>query len=198
MAAVAAVGAVADVYPRAAVLPYQLVEVEVVLYVLHQAAVLRRVVGVDVGGLPGQVLKFLLGIIGIVWGANLLIENGSALAEAMGVPSAIIGVTVIAVGTSLPELVTTITAIVKRESALSIGNIIGANVIDLTMILPICSILSGGSLTISAQGVGLDLPACFAIILLGILPPLIGGKFYRWQGAAMLAAYAAYVAILVR
>lgn len=149
-------------------------------------------------GLPGQVLKFLLGIIGIVWGANLLIENGSALAETMGVPSAIIGVTVIAVGTSLPELVTTITAIVKRESALSIGNIIGANVIDLTMILPICSILSGGSLTISAQGVGLDLPACFAIILLGILPPLIGGKFYRWQGAAMLAAYAAYVAILVR
>ena len=131
-------------------------------------------------------------------GANLLIENGSALAEAMGVPSAIIGVTVIAVGTSLPELVTTITAIVKRESALSIGNIIGANVIDLTMILPICSILSGGSLTISAQGVGLDLPACFAIILLGILPPLVGGKFYRWQGAAMLAAYAAYVAILVR
>ena len=158
--------------------------------------------GVESGGegkgLPGQVLKFLLGILGIVWGANLLIENGSALAEAMGVPSAIIGVTVIAVGTSLPELVTTITAIVKRESALSIGNIIGANVIDLTMILPICSILSGGSLTISAQGVGLDLPACFAIILLGILPPLIGGKFYRWQGAAMLAAYAAYVAILVR
>ena len=158
--------------------------------------------GVESGGegkgLPGQVLKFLLGILGIVWGANLLIENGSALAEAMGVPSAIIGVTVIAVGTSLPELVTTITAILKRESALSIGNIIGANVIDLTMILPICSILSGGSLTISAQGVGLDLPACFAIILLGILPPLIGGKFYRWQGAAMLAAYAAYVAILVR
>ncbi len=151
----------------------------------------------DKKDLPRQIVKFILGIIGIVWGANLLIENGSALAEAIGVPSSIIGVTVVAIGTSLPELVTTITAIVKRESALSIGNIIGANVIDLTLILPVCSLLSGGSLTISAQGTALDLPACFLIILIGILPPLVKERFYRWQGAAMLAAYAGYMVVLV-
>lgn len=152
---------------------------------------------VNKGEAPRQIIKFLLGIMAIVLGADLLIDNGSALAAALGVPSAIIGVTVIAIGTSLPELVTTITAIAKRESSLSVGNIIGANIIDLTMILPVCSLLSGGSLTISQQGVALDLPACFLIILLGILPPLIKGRFYRWQGAAMLAAYAFYVYLLV-
>lgn len=150
----------------------------------------------DRSAFPKQLLRFLLGIIGIVWGANLLIENGSALARAIGVPSSIIGVTIVAVGTSLPELVTTVTAILKRESALSIGNIIGANVIDLTLILPICSFLSEGSLTISQQGMTLDLPACFLIILLAILPPLLKGRFYRWQGAAMLASYGVYLAIV--
>lgn len=152
---------------------------------------------VDKKEAPRQIIKFLLGIMAIVLGADLLIDNGSALAAALGVPSAIIGVTVIAIGTSLPELVTTLTAIAKRESSLSVGNIIGANIIDLTMILPVCSLLSGGSLTISQQGVALDLPACFLIILLGILPPLVKGRFYRWQGAAMLASYAFYVYLLV-
>ena len=152
---------------------------------------------VDKKEAPRQIIKFLLGIMAIVLGADLLIDNGSALATALGVPSSIIGVTVIAIGTSLPELVTTLTAIVKKESSLSVGNIIGANIIDLTMILPVCSLLSGGSLTISQQGAVLDLPACFLIILLGILPPLVKGRFYRWQGAAMLAAYAFYVYLLV-
>ena len=149
------------------------------------------------GGLGPQLLRFLLGILAIVLGANLLIENGAALAERLGVPTAIIGVTVIAVGTSLPELVTTVTALVRRESALSIGNIIGANIIDLTLILPVCSLLSGGSLTISPQGRALDLPACLLIILLAVTPPLVSGRFYRWQGAAMLLAYGAYLALLV-
>ena len=153
--------------------------------------------GGDKRELPRQLIKFFAGIIGIVWGADLLIDNGSALAAAMGVPSSIIGVTVVAIGTSLPELVTTVTAILKRESALSIGNIIGANVIDLTLILPICSFLSGGSLTISRQGTALDFPACFLIILIGILPPLLKERFYRWQGMAMLAAYGAYLCLLV-
>ena len=152
---------------------------------------------VDKKEAPRQIIKFLLGIMAIVLGADLLIDNGSALAAALGVPPSIIGVTVIAIGTSLPELVTTLTAIVKKESSLSVGNIIGANIIDLTMILPVCSLLSGGSLTISQQGAVLDLPACFLIILLGILPPLVKGRFYRWQGAAMLAAYAFYVYLLV-
>ena len=68
-------------------------------------------------------------------------DNGSAIARMIGVPENIIGLTAIAIGTSLPELVTTITSIIKKQASLSIGNIIGANIIDTTLILPICCLL---------------------------------------------------------
>lgn len=80
---------------------------------------------------------------------------------------------------------------------MSVGNIIGANVIDLTMILPICSAVSGGRLTIGGQTTALDLPACLLLCCVAVAPPLVKGKFYRWQGVAMLAIYAAYVVMLV-
>ena len=80
---------------------------------------------------------------------------------------------------------------------MSVGNIIGANVIDLTLILPVCSAVSGGRLTIGQQTTALDLPACLALCCVAVLPPLFKGKFYRWQGVLMLALYAGYVVMLV-
>ena len=120
-----------------------------------------------------------------------------AVALLLGVPASIIGVTMVAIGTSLPELVTTLTAIVKKEASMSVGNIIGANVIDLTLILPVCSAVSGGKLTIGAQTTALDLPACLTLCCIAVIPPLLKGKFYRWQGVLMLALYAGYVVMLV-
>lgn len=147
--------------------------------------------------LPMQIGKFLVGVAAIVLGSNLLIEKGSEIAVMLGVPSAIIGVTMVAIGTSLPELVTTLTAIAKKEASMSIGNILGANVIDLTLILPVCSLISGGRLTIGEQSTALDMPMCAIVSILAILPPLFKGKFYRWQGVLLLAVYVAYVVILV-
>lgn len=141
--------------------------------------------------------KFFAGVVGIIVGSELLIDEGSAIAAFLGVPSSIIGVTMVAVGTSLPELVTTITAVVKRESSMSIGNIIGANVIDLTLILPVCSLISQGRLAISHQTIALDLPACLALVAAAIFPPLLTGRFFRLQGAAMLLLYGGYVILLV-
>ena len=140
---------------------------------------------------------FAAGITAIVVGSRLLITYGSELALQLGVPSSIIGVTMVAIGTSLPELVTTLTAIAKKEASMSVGNIIGANVIDLTMILPICSAVSGGQLTIGHQTTALDLPVCLGLCCLAALPPLFKGKFYRWQGILMLLLYATYVVVLV-
>ena len=140
---------------------------------------------------------FVAGIAAIVIGSRLLIDYGSELALLLGVPSSIIGVTMVAIGTSLPELVTTLTAIAKKEASMSVGNIIGANVIDLTLILPVCSAVSGGRLTIGAQTTALDLPACLLLCCVAVLPPLFKGKFYRWQGVLMLALYAGYVVLLV-
>ena len=137
--------------------------------------------------LPMQIGKFLVGVAAIVLGSNLLIDKGSEIAVMLGVPSAIIGVTMVAIGTSLPELVTTLTAIAKKEASMSIGNILGANVIDLTLILPVCSLISGGRLTIGEQSTALDMPMCAIVSILAILPPLFKGKFYRWQGVLLLA-----------
>lgn len=142
-----------------------------------------------------NLVKFTLGAVGIILGAQLLVDNGSELARLFGVPERIIGVTVIAVGTSLPELVTTLTAIAKKQASLSAGNIIGANIIDLTLILPICSLLSGGALPVSRQAVFIDIPASFVVGCLAMLPALAARRFHRWQGVALLCVYAAYLFI---
>lgn len=144
-----------------------------------------------------NIFKFIIGALGIVIGADLLVDDGTVLAKSLGVSEAIIGVTIIAVGTSLPELVTTITAIVKKQSELSIGNIIGANIIDLTMILPICAFISHGSLPVGKQSAYFDIIVCMVVIVIAIVPTVIFKKLSRWQGALMICIYIAYVAVLV-
>ncbi len=142
-----------------------------------------------------NIIKFAVGTAGIVIGADLLVDQGSFIAAEIGIPERIISVTVIAIGTSLPELITTITAIAKKQASLSAGNIIGANIIDLTMILPICSLVSGGSLPISRMAACIDIPACLIVGLIAMIPTLITKKFTRIQGVVLLVVYAIYVYI---
>ena len=138
-------------------------------------------------------IKFFVGAVGIVWGADLLVDNGSELARLVGVSERIIGVTLVAVGTSLPELITTVTAIAKKQSALSVGNILGANIMDLTLIMPLSALISGQSLPISATSARIDLPACLIVGLIAIVPAMTRSKFSRWQGFCLLTVYTAYV-----
>lgn len=148
--------------------------------------------------LAGRLALFCLGAAGIVAGAHLLVKSGSALARLLGVPEGVIAVTIVAVGTSLPELVTTLTAIFKKQAGLSAGNILGANIIDTALILPLCSLAAGRPLPISAQCLALDLPICLAVTLLMLLPALFCQRFSRWQGWAGLGVYAAYLFVTVR
>ena len=145
----------------------------------------------------GNIVKFVLGAAGIVLGAQLLIDNGSAIASLLGVPDAIIAATMIAIGTSLPELVTTLTAIRKKESSLSVGNIIGANIMDLTLILPLCSLILGKSLPVQSQGMLLDIPACLVICAAVLVPALWKGKFQRWMGFLAGGLYIVYLAVML-
>lgn len=143
-----------------------------------------------------MVLSFIGGAAGVALGAQLLVDNGTKIAQLLGIPEAIIGVTIVAIGTSLPELVTTITAISRKQSSLSIGNIIGANVIDLTLIMPVCALVSGKALPVEHQSAVFDIPVCLGFTVLAILPPLLLKKFPRAQGVAMLVCYAVYVVVL--
>ncbi|MBS7300155.1 MAG: calcium/sodium antiporter [Clostridiales bacterium] len=140
--------------------------------------------------------KFLLGAAGIVLGAQLLIDNGSALARMLGVPDAVIAATMIAIGTSLPELVTTLTAIKKKQASLSVGNIIGANIMDLTLIMPLCAVIQGKPMTVERQGMLLDIPACLIICAAALIPALVQGKFKRWIGYLIGGLYIAYLIIM--
>ncbi len=149
--------------------------------------------------------KFIVGTIGIVGGSSLLVNNGSLLATAIGkaagidpvVMEGIISVTVIAIGTSLPELVTTITAIRKKQSSLSVGNIIGANIIDLTVILPLCAIVSGKALPVSDFMINLNMPVCLLVCMVAVVPPLIIQKLKRWQGIALMGIYSGYIVYMI-
>lgn len=142
-----------------------------------------------------NIVKFILGAVMIVIGAQLLVDNGTIIAEFFKVPERVIGITIIAVGTSLPELVTTLTAIRKHESSLSAGNIIGANIIDITLIMPLASLISGKALPVSSTVAMLDLPACLIVGSIAMIPTLITKRFSRWQGVVLLVVYAAYITI---
>ena len=129
-----------------------------------------------------NVLKFILGTTGVILGANLLVENAKALASFIGVSDGIVAITIVAVGTSLPELITTITSIVKKQSDLGVGNIVGANILDLVLILPICSFISKGQLVMEKQNIILDVPASLIISIVAVVPTIINGKFKKTQG----------------
>ncbi|MBP5177799.1 MAG: calcium/sodium antiporter [Clostridia bacterium] len=152
---------------------------------------------VDKKQLAADIFLFLIGAFALAGGSRFMVDYGVYIAGYFGVSELIISLTIIAIGTSLPELVTTITAIAKKETNLSVGNIIGANIIDITLILPICSLVAGQALTINHRSVLIDLPVCVLVTLVAFTPLLIRQKASRVQGAALAAIYAAYMAVVV-
>ena len=147
--------------------------------------------------IPSKIFFFIIGTASIVFGAEFLVSSGKTIASGIGISETIIGFTVIALGTSLPEPVTTLTAIRKKESSLSVGNIIGANIIDTTLILPLCAVINGTALPVERVNLVFDFPVCILACSVAIIPTIIMGKFKKWQGFALLAIYVSYMALLV-
>ena len=147
--------------------------------------------------IPAKVLFFLVGTAAIVFGAEFLVSSGKTIAREIGISESIIGFTVIALGTSLPELVTTLTAIRKKENSLSVGNIIGANIIDATLILPLCAVINGQALPVERINLVFDFPVCIAACGVAVIPTIIQGRFKKWQGFALLSIYALYMLFLI-
>lgn len=143
-------------------------------------------------------LLLVVGAALIAVGANLLVENGTKIAQAVGVPESVIALTFVALGTSLPELVTAITALTKGHSDLSLGNVIGANVFNLVLVSGVSVTLAPFTVPQSQTIMGmnsslvLEIPLMLLVMLLMVLPALIKGKLYRSQGILMLAIYAAF------
>lgn len=153
------------------------------------------------GTLVSDILWLIVGAALIAVGARLLVDNGTIIARELGVPESVIGLTFVALGTSLPELVTAVTALTKGHGALSLGNVIGANIFNLVLVSGISVTLSPFSVPESSKIAGinasflLDIPVMFAVMLILTIPALIKGKLYRAQGISLLLIYAAFCAL---
>lgn len=138
---------------------------------------------------------FVVGIIGLPFAADATVDASSSIARSLGVPEVIIGLTIIAIGTSLPELVTTVVAAVKGQADVGVGNVIGSNVFNILFILGATSTIT--TLPIAEQILRFDI-----WVMLGasaLLLPFVIGKLTigRKTGLAFLALYAIYLAVLV-
>ena len=138
------------------------------------------------------------GIIAV--GADLLVEHGQVIAIGLGVPATVVALLFVALGTSLPELVTTITSLKKGRASLGVGNVIGANVFNLVLVSGVSVTLAPFAVpnenTLLNTGLNLslvlDIPVMLGVMILMILPALMKKKLSRWQGAVLLAIYVAF------
>lgn len=151
--------------------------------------------------MPKMLLLLVAGAALIAVGADLLVDNGTLIAQALGVPESVIALTFVALGTSLPELVTAITSLTKGHGALSLGNVIGANVFNLVLVSGVSVTLAPFAIPQSSTIAGMnaslvmDIPVMFAVMMLLTLPALFKGKLTRVQGIALLCIYAAFCAV---
>jgi len=144
------------------------------------------------------ILLFLLGAAMVGSGAYGLIESATSIAYSLHISEAVVGLTIVAIGTSLPELVTTITSLRKKNSTLGYGNIIGANILNITLIIGTSSCISGiNGIPISFWTLVVSLPVALVSTLLFIIPMTIKNHTYRWQGIALLSLYLSYLAFLI-
>ena len=149
-------------------------------------------------GMMNELFFMVVGALIIAGGANLLVDSGTEIATELKVPETVIALTFVALGTSLPELVTAITSLIKGHGALSLGNIIGANLFNLVLVSGVSTVIapfpvpSGSQLFGIPASLVLDIPVMFGVMLIMTVPALIRGKLSRVQGIVLLCIYAAF------
>ena len=144
-----------------------------------------------------QIALVVVGLAMLVVGADWLVDAAVAFARAFGVSDLVIGLTVVAVGTSMPEIATSIVAAVRGQRDIAVGNVVGSNVFNILAVLGVTGIVSGAGLPVSEAARNFDLWVMLAVAF-ACLPIMITGReIARWEGGVFLAYYAAYTAWLV-
>lgn len=144
--------------------------------------------------LPHEILWFSIGAASVILGSTGLVQSSSKIAEAFGVPKLIISITLVALGTSLPEYVTALMATIKGYQELSVGNIIGADILDIVWVLGGCSLIGG--LPIQHQTRVLDFPVMLTLMLLLVIFGITKDHWSRKEGGIILLVYIAYLVIM--
>ena len=142
------------------------------------------------------IISFCFAQILLITGAFLLVRYGERMAHWFNISEAVIGFSIIALGTTLPEIVTAIQSIRRKSGGLALGNVLGANIINATLLLGTSAMISQGGLPISPATIFVSLPVLFVASAIAIVPLIIRQRGSRWQGAILLAIYLAYLAYL--
>lgn len=132
----------------------------------------------------------------LVLGSEWLVNGATEVAEALGVSDLVIGLTLVAAGTSMPELATSVVASIKGERDIAIGNVVGSNIFNILAVLGISALVSGGDVAVADGALRVDLPVMIAVAVI-CLPSFFTGRLIaRWEGIAFIALYVVYVGYL--
>ncbi len=138
-------------------------------------------------------LIFFVSCGGLAFGANLLVENAAIIAEGLGISQRVISITMVAVGTSIPELATSVIAALKKETEIAIGNIIGSNIMNILAVLGVTGLI--GNISVDHAISHFDIPWMLGVTLLLLVTmlPAARAKIVRWEGALMILIYLLYI-----
>ena len=147
--------------------------------------------------LPGQLLLIAGGLVLLVLGSNWLVEAAVSLARRFGVSELVIGLTIIAAGTSLPEVATSVLATLRGERDIAVGNVVGSNTFNILGVLGVSAAVAPVELPVAPSLAAFDMPVMLAVAV-ACLPVFFTGRtIARWEGSVLLAYYVAYAAYLI-
>ena len=141
-----------------------------------------------------SILLAAVGLACIIFGGDAVVDGASGIAKALGMSEALVGLTIVAVGTSLPELVTSVVASLKKENDLSLGNVIGSNIFNIVFILGLSGTI--GTLTFDIS-ILTDMLVMLGSAVLVLIVTRVSKEIPRWQGIVMVLMYAAYLAYII-
>lgn len=147
--------------------------------------------------LPVQIALIAAGLALLVWGAKLLVGAAVVFATYLGVSEIIIGLTIVAAGTSLPEVATSVLAALRGERDIAVGNVVGSNIFNILGVLGLTAAIAPGGLSVAPAIIAFDIPAMIAVAIACLPIFFTGNLIARWEGAVFLGLYIAYTVYLI-
>lgn len=142
-------------------------------------------------------LFFVLGLVLLVVGAELLVKGASRIAARLGISSLVIGLTVVAFGTSAPELAVSVTGTLNGQADLALGNVVGSNIFNILCVLGFASAIAPDGVAVAPAALSFDIPVMTAVALACLPLFITGGVVSRWEGAVFVLYYVAYTVYLI-
>jgi cation:H+ antiporter len=144
-----------------------------------------------------QIILVVVGLVLLVLGSRFLVDSAVAIAQSLGVSELVIGLTIIAAGTSLPEVATSVLASIRMQEDIAVGNVIGSNIFNILFILGLTAVISPGGVPVNPAAMSLDVPFMVAVAVACLPLFFTGYRIDRWEGFVFLGYYVAYTAYLV-